>query len=471
MPVSRAVHPLLLAVAMAVSMPPVASAQTTVDPLFEFLMARRLDKAGDLPGALAALERASSADPGSAEIRAEIASVYLKQSRRDDAEKAAREALAIDSGSVEAHRVLGTIYTTSADAAVERRQNAQAVAYSREAIVHLEQVVTQPGADINLHFALGRLYLRVNEPAKAVEALNRVIAQNPNSVAGRLTLAQAYAAADRLNDAIESLKEIVEDEPRVAGALAQYQEQAGQLKEAEVNYTLALALQPRSREFKFRRASVALAAREFSRAASYAAEAQREHPDDARFPRLQARALFDGGAPARAYAVLEAALEAFPRDIQMQFALAAMYNEGDRAQDSVRVLRQLIAVEPANAPALNYLGYLLADRGEQLEEAVSLVRRALQVDPDNPAYLDSLGWAHFRRGELDEAEKYLTPAAEKMPRSSVVQDHLGDLQARRGRWTEAIAQWTRALEGDGEDIDRSVIERKIQDARAKTTRQ
>jgi tetratricopeptide (TPR) repeat protein len=470
MPSLRAASPLLFAVLVAASVPSAVSAQGAIDPYFEFLMARRLESQGDTAGALAALERAAGADTASAEIRAEIASFYLRRSRRDDAEKAARSALAIDGNSVEAHRVLGLIYAANADAAAERRQTAQVESYSREAISHLAQVVTQPSADVTLHYTLGRLYLRTGDAAKAVEAFGRVLGQNPNSVQGRLAIAQAYAASNNLPDAIRSLSEIVEDEPRVAAALAQYQEEAGQLKEAAANYGLALALAPRNRELKFRRASVLLAMRDYANAAAASAEAQNEHPDDARFPRLQARALFDGGNPDRAYGVLESAVKAFPRDVATQFALAAMYNEGNRSADSIRTLRQLLNLDPGNAAVLNYLGYLLAERGEQLDEAIALVRRALEVEPDNPAYLDSLGWAHFRRGDLADAEKYLAPAAEKLPRNSVIQDHFGDLQARRGRWAEAIALWTRALEGDGEDIDRTVIERKIQDARARVNR-
>jgi Flp pilus assembly protein TadD len=185
---------------------------------------------------------------------------------------------------------------------------------------------------------------------------------------------------------------------------------------------------------------------------------------------MQARALFEGGSPARAFALLETAVKAFPRDVQTQFTLADLYTDAKRDEDAERTIRQLLQIEPGNADALNYLGYLLAERGERLDEAVRLVRRALDVDPGNPSYLDSLGWAHFRRGELDEAEKYLAPAAAKLPHNSVIQDHLGDVHARRGRWQEAIAAWTKALEGDGNDLDRDAVERKIRDARSKLPR-
>ncbi len=58
----------------------------------------------------------------------------------------------------------------------------------------------------------------------------------------------------------------------------------------------------------------------------------------------------------------------------------------------------------ANAPVLNYYGYMLADRGMRLDEAVALVQRALAQDPTNPAYLDSIGWAYYKQNKLAEAE-------------------------------------------------------------------
>jgi tetratricopeptide (TPR) repeat protein len=438
---------------------------------FEFLMARRLEAQGDQTGALAALERAAAADPASAEVRAEIASFQLRRNRRADAESAALQALTLDDDNLEAHRVLGLIYAANVDAMNARTPQAQVEASARQAITHLERAAGEAaaGTDIQIYYSLGRLYLRTGEPAKAVDAFSRVVNQNPTSAQGRLSLAQAYADADDIKSAIETLAVIVDDEPRVASTLAQYQEQAGLLKEAAQSYTRALVVEPMNRGLKFRRIATVFSDGNYAQAAAFAAEAQAQHPDDLRFPRLLARAVFEGGDPARAVTILEPTAKAYPKDTATQLALADLYSDAGRDGDAERTLRQFLEVEPANAEALNYLGYLLANRGRALDEAVRLVERALVADPGNPSYLDSLGWAHFRRGNLNDAEKYLSPAAEQLPSNSVVQDHLGDVLAGQGRWLDAISAWTRALAGDG-GIDRTVVEKKIQDARGKIPR-
>jgi tetratricopeptide (TPR) repeat protein len=443
-----------------------AAAQTS-NAYFEFLMARRLEALGDQTGALAALERAAVADPMSAEVRAEIAAFHLRRDRRNDAETAAREALKLDDANLEAHRVLGLVYTAQADSINANAAPQKFLAVARDAIQHLERVAKNPTAGIDVLFSLGRLYLRTGDAKPAVETFIRVVTQNPGSAQGRLFLAQAYAAADDLKNAISTLDLIVDDEPRVASTLAQYQEQAGLLKEAVENYTRALAVEPTNRGLKVRRITALIAARDYTRAATLAAEAQGQHGDDPRFPRLRARALVESGDVARALAVLEPTAKAFPKDAATQFQLADLYNDAGREADAERTLRQLLQIEPGNAQVLNYLGYLLAEGGRQLDEAIRFVERALDLEPGNPYYLDSLGWAHFRRGDLEAAEKYLAPAAQKLPRNAEVQNHLGDLLARRGRWAEAIDAWTRALDGDSGDVDRNDVQKKITDAKTR----
>jgi len=169
----------------------------------------------------------------------------------------------------------------------------------------------------------------------------------------------------------------------------------------------------------------------------------------------------------KAISVLESATTAFPKDNTSKLALVDMYQNVKRFPDAERVLRQMLASDPTNADALNFLGYMLANNNDRLDEAIRLVNQALQTDPGNGAFLDSLGWAHLKKGNLAEAEKYLTEAAGKLPKNAEVLDHMGDLYARRSRWQEAIDYWSKALEGEGAGTDKAGIQKKIADAQAR----
>jgi tetratricopeptide (TPR) repeat protein len=163
----------------------------------------------------------------------------------------------------------------------------------------------------------------------------------------------------------------------------------------------------------------------------------------------------------------EKARAQFPGESSVLYQLGAALDRAGRREAAEKTFRELIARDPLDAGALNYLGYMLVEHAAPatLDEAVSLIQRALKLDPDNPSFLDSLGWAYVQQGKLDLAEAPLATAAEKMPTNSVIQEHLGDLRQKQNRRADAIAAWQKALAGDGESIDRSRIQKKIDAAK------
>ena len=157
----------------------------------------------------------------------------------------------------------------------------------------------------------------------------------------------------------------------------------------------------------------------------------------------------------------------FPEDTTVLYQFGAALDRAGRQPESEKVFRDVIARDPLDAGALNYLGYMLAERGTSLDEAVTFLRRALKIEPDNPSFLDSLGWAYVQQGKLDLADPPLTTAATKMPKNSVILDHLGDLRQKQNRHADAIAAWQKALTGDTESLDRVKVQKKIDAARKK----
>ena len=191
---------------------------------------------------------------------------------------------------------------------------------------------------------------------------------------------------------------------------------------------------------------------------------QQAHPEDPSNYVALAELLMSGARNEQAAVVLQQAREKFPDDLAVLFDLGSAYEREKRFDAAETAFKGVLARDPLHAQALNYLGYMLADRGLRLPESVDYIRRALQVDPNNPAYLDSLGWAYFKMNRLDLAEPNLRRAATERARDRAVQDHWGDLLLKLGRRDEAIAAWKRALAGQGDDIDRQAIEAKIRSA-------
>jgi tetratricopeptide (TPR) repeat protein len=169
----------------------------------------------------------------------------------------------------------------------------------------------------------------------------------------------------------------------------------------------------------------------------------------------------------QAVKVLQDAQTKFPANNSIVFELGAVLDKQKRFADAEAAFRQVLAREPSNAAALNYLGYMLADRGERLDESVGYLKKALELEPDNGSYLDSIGWAYFKQNKLDLAESNLRRAADQLKANSVIQAHFGDVLFKIGRYDEAIAAWTRAMSGDGDDVDRADLDKKIRAAKQK----
>ena len=205
--------------------------------------------------------------------------------------------------------------------------------------------------------------------------------------------------------------------------------------------------------------------KEYEQAIAAFKEAVALTPDDPGRHVLLVQGYSAAGRHKEAIEAAEQARARFPQESSVAYQLGATLDRAGKRDEAEKTFRQLIAQDPRDAGALNYLGYMLAERGSSLDEAVSLIQRALTVDPDNPSFLDSLGWAYVQQNRLDLADAPLTTAAEKMPANSVIQEHLGDLRQKQNRHTDAIAAWQRALAGDGDSIDRGKIQKKIDAAK------
>jgi tetratricopeptide (TPR) repeat protein len=160
------------------------------------------------------------------------------------------------------------------------------------------------------------------------------------------------------------------------------------------------------------------------------------------------------------------------------FLRGAMFERMKNYPAAEAEFRKVLALNPDNAAALNYLGYMLADRNQHLEEARDLILKAVAREPNSGAYLDSLGWVYFRLDKLAEAEDKLRQAMQYMSRDPTVHDHLAEVYFREGKVREAIVQWQSSLRewqtGPPADLDHAEVakvQKKLEDAKVRLARE
>jgi tetratricopeptide (TPR) repeat protein len=379
----------------------------------------------------------------------------------------------------------------------------------------LSEVVSGGGSDARALYLRSQAARRLGDSRAAEADARRVIALNKRNPWGYYALAEALEQDHRYQAVIDEIGPVVTesrgragDGPFDLGLLLPHlgfaHQELGQYDKAIAAFEEARRLAPKDPAVVSYLIEANIAAKRYASAVDVARTALAEHPDDLRLTRLQAQALRQSGKGDQGVAVMEDALKKHVDEPAAYIALAQLYADVDRGAQAVKVLRdaqakfpddnaivfelgavydkqkkfpdaeatfkQLLSRDDENAPALNYLGYMLAERGERLDESVNLLKKALQIDPGNGSYLDSLGWAYFKAEKLDLAEDNLRRAADRLRTNSVIQDHYGEVLFKLGRYDEAIAAWTRALTGDRDSVNPADIDRKIRNAQQKLSK-
>ena len=152
------------------------------------------------------------------------------------------------------------------------------------------------------------------------------------------------------------------------------------------------------------------------------------------------------GRPQEAIALLTGAVGQLPHQESLLFSLAAAYERAGEHAQGIAHMRAVLALNPDNASALNFIGYTLTEQNQDLDEAERLLHRALELRPETGAFLDSLGWLFFRRHDYSRAVSTLEHAASLEPDEPIIAEHLGDAYLSLQRRREAAGAYRHALE-------------------------
>jgi tetratricopeptide (TPR) repeat protein len=462
---------------------------------------------GDTKGAIEMLKRASDKDPNLRSLSA-LAGFYHDMKDYASAAETWKRMLPLapDNGKLKRQYALDLLFSDQVD----------------EALKIYKEIAAEDPKDADVQLKLSKIYQDKHDFDAAHAAFNKAKQIDPNNLDVRYDEVDLLFNEGKVDAAIVVLKGILDDKGIDQSAAATLNERLGILYRANNQYPEAVAAFRKVADIdpdQSAHASVQIietyrVAKNLPEARKEADAALKKTPKDRAVVIEHASVLSDMGKTAEAVNELKALMgstkdrdtllimagfyekakkfseEAKVLDdaeglstskqekLAVQFARGAMFERQKNFEAAETEFRKVIAADPDHAGALNYLGYMLADRDVRLDEAQKMIKRAVELEPENGAYLDSLGWVYYRQNMLDQAEAQLRKALEKMDSDPTVHDHLGDVYAKEGKIREAIAQWQASVKeyeanppADADPQDLAKVTKKLESARVRVAKE
>jgi tetratricopeptide (TPR) repeat protein len=426
------------------------------------------------------LRRALDQQPGNSELKAALAEDLLLSNQLDDALKLYQEAVADDPKDIKAELRISQVYRQKQDFAKAR----EAADKAKE--IDPNDLEVQYN-DVNLLEAEGK----VPDAIKTLKGILDATAKKTYSASEKSSrsfllsnLGDLERTIEQYPAAVDTFRQLADLDPDGAGRaqaeIIETYREAKDYPKAEAEADAGIKKFPKDRTVSETRASVLS---DMGKTDAAVAEARRltDGKND-REVDLNLADIYEKGKNftemAKALDAAEALSQTSKEKQDIAFRRGAMFERMKNYPAAEAEFRKVLDMDPDNDAALNYLGYMLADRNIRLEEARDLISKAVAHAPNMGAYLDSLGWVYFRLNKLPEAEDKLREALRYMSRDPTVHDHLAEVYFKEGKIREAVAQWQSSVReyqsGPVSDMDHSElakVQKKLEDAKVRLARE
>ena len=262
--------------------------------------------------------------------------------------------------------------------------------------------------------------------------------------------AESLLRQGRTQDTVAFLESVVAEgtgEAAALAALVQTQVRQGEIEGARALLDARLAEQPEDPTLRFLDAGLMVLAGDLEGAEDTYRALLQQFPAAEAPLRVLHGLLVAQGRPEEAEALVEEVSEAVPDAVLPQLLRAARLEREFDFEGAIEVYETLYARDTSNLIFANNLASLMATHrrdDESLERAFVIARRLAGTQV--PEFQDTFGWVQYRRGNYEDALRYLEPAARGLPQDPFVQFHLGMTYRALGRHAEARTQLERALE-------------------------
>jgi len=128
--------------------------------------------------------------------------------------------------------------------------------------------------------------------------------------------------------------------------------------------------------------------------------------------------------------------------------LGDTYASLEKWDESDNAYQQALRANPDNHNAMNNYAYYLSLRSKNLDQARHMILQALEIGGRNASYLDTAGWIFFKLKDYEKAEQYIREALDTGSASAEVMEHMGDVYEKLNNLEKAKNWWEKALEAD-----------------------
>lgn len=394
--------------------------------------------------------RSASLTPEQREGVLEAISTMLDEHPEDEQLKFAKAILLEQSGSYEASLVLADeLLQTSQDVSliILKASLSSSMGDSEAAVQVLKNGIEATNGNRRLRLILARMLFEIGDLEGAQIQYGTVLEQSPND--GDVLFALALIALDEGRD--DEAKRYFERMVRWNRRTGEAHYYLGGIAEREGDSVRALREYRQAGDgYEFIPAQARIGAILVN---DGRLEEAREHFDRLRQQRpgrkqqlllLEAQLLAERGLETEVFEFLNGALMENPESIDLLYFRAMTGQRFGRLDILEADLRTVIEIDPANADALNALGYTLTDQTDRHEEALELIEKALSIKPDEAAFIDSMGWVQYRLKNYEEALIHLRRALSLFQNDEVAA-HLGEVLWVTGEEEEAMQVWRDAL--------------------------
>jgi tetratricopeptide (TPR) repeat protein len=410
-------------------------------------------------------------------LRRDLARALILDGQIVPAEKEYRKILEVDPDDGEAHLGLGRVSRT--------RHRYE------EALEHLKKADASLQNNVEVIYELARLYNDLGRFEEAESGFERMLSLFGNP-------GDSFGAVRNRSISLTHLGLAAQELGKFEKAAGHFQElkRLGEAYAGHDRETLKVLGKENRHRARVLLIGLFRAARQVPRALDVCTAAKEQPPNRA-LSALCADVLAESGEPEEALRALEEMLKGDREDLEIYHYILQVYQREKRFEEAEKKLyeaekyfeheksfyfmlgalqerqkeydkaaatfRKVIALDPKHASALNYLGYMWADLGVNLKEALDLIKQAVALDPNNGAYLDSLGWVYFKMDRIEEAERYLVSALDRVRRDPTIHEHMGDLYYRKGKFRQARSSWQRSVAYGQDEEETRKVKKKVAD--------